>query len=216
MSTRLFRCPFAAAMGAVLLAAPVTYAADSDDARAVIEGLFDTLVATATIEPALDPDERYAALEPVVTEAYNLARMGEVAAGRSWSRWTETEREAFLDAFVRLSVTQHAVRFAGLHAESFELTDSLPLDDRPGYAVEVVFSRAADEDADADFLAYWLERDGDRWRIVNIERRGTSSEVSAMRSSYRAILAESGLEGLLADLEDQIAECYSERGCYRR
>ena len=197
-----------------LLAASVAPAAESDDARAVVEELFDTLIEIAAIEPALDPDARYALLEPVVTEAYNLPRMGEVAAGRSWNSWSATERETFLETFVRLSVTQHTFRFASMTADMLEVLDSAPNDTSTAYDVATVIHRNNGEEDVA--LDYTVESDGGRWRIVNVVRDGTSSEVSSMRSSYRAILAESGLEGLLADLEDQIAECHSVRGCYRR
>jgi phospholipid transport system substrate-binding protein len=204
---------FAGLAALFLSGAPSAPAADSDDAGAVVEGLYQALIETAAIRPAPDAAARFSALEPVVAGAFDLAAMGKLAAGRHWRSWTDTEREAFLDTFRRLSVTQHASNFASLTSDAFDIVASELTDDGELMQVDVVIRRRnGEEDVTLDYM---LESDGERWRIVNVIRMGISSELSALRSEYHAILTDGDLNALLAELEAQIARCNA-ASCYER
>lgn len=211
IAARCFVCCLLMLQAAVSAAQPMP-----EDARAVVERLYQALVDTAALAPP--PEQRFALLEPVVTESFDLAGMGQMAAGRHWRGWTEEEQMLYLDAFTRLSITQHASNFAALAPDAWEVRDSSPADSGDLMQVSMLIHRQ-NGNADA-LLDYMLEADGERWRIVNVVsgdvNRGTvSSEISALRSEYHAILADGGLTDLLAAIDAQVARC-NEAACYER
>jgi len=206
----------ALATGSAILAFGFTAAsraADADAAVAVVAGLYQALVDAAAAEPPLDTTARIERLRPVVISAFDLPEMGRTAAGRHWRDWTDAERARYLDAFERLSVAQHASNFASLSPDVFQVNGSEPYGDSDQIEVNVVIRRSnGEEDVSLD---YRLKPDGDQWRIVNVVRMGISSEISALRSDYHAILTDGDLGDLLETLEAQIAACNA-GDCYDR
>ena len=179
------------------LATSLATAAD-DEATAVIERLHRALVDVAATEPAPTLEQRYTRLEPVVLATHDLHRMGRFSAGRHWRAWTESERAAFIDAFTRLSIASYASRFASIGPENFEILGSEAIGDQ--FEVNARIHRP---EGDPVALDYVLERSDDAWRIVMISTDGVS-ELSMKRAEYGGILAEGGIDDLLAAIQSQI------------
>lgn len=188
----------ALAVAALLLAAR-SHAEPADDAAAVIEGLYSALVAAAAAEPEPTLEQRIEALAPVIESTHDLATMGRITVRRFWTGWTDTERERFLDAFERLSVTTYASRFAAVGPDTFAILGAEPVGDNR-VEVNALIRR---QDADDVPMDYLLQLDDTGWRIVNVEADGVS-ELSLMRSKYFDVLESGRLDDLIAEIEAEI------------
>ncbi|HUF72001.1 MAG TPA: ABC transporter substrate-binding protein [Gammaproteobacteria bacterium] len=187
-------------VAAALLLVARAHAAPADDAAAVIERLYSALVTVATTEPAPALGQRVEALAPVIESTHDLATMGRITVRRFWTEWDEAQRERFLDAFERLSVTTYASRFAGVRPGTFAVLGAEAVDENR-VEVDAVIRRRDAGDVTMDYL---LQLDDTGWRIVNVEADGVS-ELSLMRSKYFAILDSGDLDDLIGELEAEIA-----------
>ena len=186
-------------VAAALLLVARSDAAPADDAAAVIERLYSALVTVATTEPAPVLAQRVAALAPVIESTHDLATMGRITVRRLWPEWDEAQRERFLDAFERLSVTTYASRFVGVGPDTFAVLGAEAIAENR-VEVNAVIRRRDATDVTMDYL---LQLDDTGWRIVNVEADGVS-ELSLMRSKYFAILDSGDLNDLMVEIESEI------------
>jgi len=180
---------------AALLLASGANAAPADDAAAVIERLYAALVEIATTEPEPSLEQRVEALTPVIESTHDLAAMGRLTVRRFWNDWSESQRERFVAAFARLSITTYASRFAGVGPDTFAVLGGEPVGENR-VQVGAVIRRP---DADDVPMEYLLQLDANGWRIVNVEADGVS-ELSLMRSKYFDVLDGGDFDDLIAEL----------------
>jgi phospholipid transport system substrate-binding protein len=179
------------------------HAADEDDASAVIGSLQAALVEVAQSAPDSSLEQRVAALRPAVGAAHDMEGMGRLTVGRFWRSWTERERENFIDAFERLSVTTYASRFASIGPDTFEILSASAVDETNA-VVEALIHRPDGEPVE---MSYELRLGDGRWRIAQVLADGVS-ELGLMRSSYYEILESDGFVGLIDSIESEIADFY--------
>ncbi len=187
------------------LAGPST-AAEEAPAKAVIENLNRTLIDVMRNAEALGYQGRYDRLAPVLEETFNFPVMARISVGRFWSKLSDTEREAFLDAFARESIATFAARFNGYGGERFEVTGE---DQAPRKSV-LVRNQLVKGDGEVVPLNYLMRRYEARWRAVDVYLDAKYSELAVKRSNYGAIIERDGIAGLIATIEQKIAEL--ERG----
>lgn len=179
------------------------HAAAEDDARAVVESLQAVLVEVAQSAPDSSLEQRVALLRPAVGVAHDMERMGRLTVGRFWRSWTEGEREDFIDAFERLSVTTYASRFASIGPDTFEILSASAADESSA-VVEALIHRPDGEPVE---MSYELRLADGSWRIAQVLADGVS-ELGLMRSSYYEILESDGFAGLIDSIESEIAGFY--------
>jgi phospholipid transport system substrate-binding protein len=129
-----------------------------------------------------------------------LPYIAEFALRRQWPSLSASERERFVEAFERLSVTTYASRFRGITADTFTLTGEK---EAAGGRVQVD-AAIVRPDADAVPLEYLLEQRDGAWRIINIVADGVS-DLALKRAEYQRLLADGTVEDLIDDLEAQAA-----------
>jgi phospholipid transport system substrate-binding protein len=193
----------AAVPAAGILLVPPVFAAAEDDAKAVIESLHAALVEVAETGSESGLDQRIATLAPVILQTHDIERMGRLTIGRFWRNLSEDQRQSFIQAFERLSVTTYASRFAAIGPETFESVSSKLMDDDSA-EVTALIHRAEGEPVE---MVYEIQLEGEDWRIVQILADGVS-ELGLMRSSYYEILDTDGLAGLIETIEAEIAGYY--------
>jgi phospholipid transport system substrate-binding protein len=186
-------------VAALLLSVARSQAAPVDDATAVIERLYSALVEVATTEPLPALEQRVETLAPVIESTHDLATMGRITVRRFWAEWDDAERERFLDAFERLSVTTYASRFAAVGSDTFAILGAEAIAENR-VEVNAAIRRRDAEDVSMDYL---LQRDDAGFRIVNVEADGVS-ELSLMRSKYFDVLGTGDLDDLVAGIEAEI------------
>jgi phospholipid transport system substrate-binding protein len=186
------------------LASRVFDARAAESPVATITELHEALVETARRLRSAAVAERYRALEPAIVATHDLPYIAEFALRRQWPTLTMEERQRFVAAFQRLSVMTYAARFGNVAADAFRPLGTSALGTSAPDAngrVEVTTAIAREGQPDVS-LEYLLQRDGEDWRIVNIVADGVS-DLALKRAEYQRLFASGGIEGLIAELEQQ-------------
>lgn len=169
----------------------------TDTPAATIASLQQGLVAAAKTSTIA---ERYAALEPLIVATHNLPYIAEFALRRQWPSLSDVDRQRFVAAFQRLSVMTYAARFATVGADTFRPVSAAAAPDSAGRVeVATAVARAGQSDVTLEYL---LQKDADGWRILNIVADGVS-DLALKRAEYQRLFTSGGLEGLLAELDEQ-------------
>jgi phospholipid transport system substrate-binding protein len=165
--------------------------------EAAVRSLHRGLVAAAD---GASLEERYRALEPVIAATHDLPYIAEFALRRQWPALTAAERQRFVQAFTRLSVTTYASRFAGVAETTFEVTGAMPPDGERA-TVTALIHRAEGGDVP---LEYSLRRRDGGWQIINIVADGVS-DLALKRAEYQRVLGAGSLDDLVAHIDEQTA-----------
>jgi phospholipid transport system substrate-binding protein len=142
---------------------------------------------------------RYARLDPLVRETFNIRLMTEIAVGSGWSTLTEEQQNRLADAFGSFIAATYADRFDGYSGEKFQETGERPYG--AGTLVETKLVRTdGEEPVTLDYVT--RQTDGD-WRVVDVFLTGTISELAQRRSEFSSVFRTQGYDGLLQRLQDK-------------
>jgi phospholipid transport system substrate-binding protein len=184
------------------LIAPVVFAAAPARAAATpertIQGFYATLLDTMKHAGALGQKGRYEALAPAIRGSFDLPAMAQRAVGPAWRGFSPAQQQSVAAAFARYTIATYADRFDGYSGERLEVTG----EQTTPYGT-IVLSRIVKSDGEPVSLNYLMHRQGDDWRIADIYLSGTVSQVAALRSQFVAVLAQHGVEGLIATLNQK-------------
>lgn len=143
--------------------------------------------------------DRYRELEPLIVATHDLPYIAEFALRRQWTALTDDERQRFVAAFQRLSVMTYAARFGNVGADAFRPIEA----GTPDANGRVQVTTAIERDGQSDVsLEYLVQPDGENWKIINIVADGVS-DLALKRAEYQRVFTSGGIEGLLAELEQQ-------------
>jgi phospholipid transport system substrate-binding protein len=118
---------------------------------------------------------------------------------RQWSSLSESDRQRYIAAFERLSVTTYAARFDAVGAETFRPITAGSADANGHIRVSTAVARVDQPEVSLEYL---LQQDAAGWRIINIIADGVS-DLALKRAEYQRVFASGGLDGLVAELEQQ-------------
>ena len=166
---------------------------------ATITSLQNGLVTAARERPSATVAERYRALESTIVKTHNLPYIAEFALRRQWPMLTDGERQRFVAAFQRLSVMTYAARFGNVASDAFRPLEAGVPDANGRVQVTTAIKREGQPDVTLEYL---LQQDGDDWKIINIVADGVS-DLALKRAEYQRLFASGGIEGLVAELEQQ-------------
>lgn len=172
-------------------------------AKAPVERLTGTLIDTMQQAEALGFAGRRETLAPVLREVFDFAFMTRIAAGQHWSKLSAAEQERLVEHFARMSVATHASRFSGYSGQSFEVQAPEP-GPRGAVLVPTQLNRPTGEPVKLDYLV--REGENGAWQIIDVYLKGRYSELAIKRSEYTSVLAEAGVEELIARLQRKIEE----------
>lgn len=180
------------------LPGPVTAAETS---VAAVERLHASLLDVMQHARDLGYDGRYAKLDPVVRDVYDMDKLARFALGRYWKDISADQQRQFVDVFAALSVATYAARFDGYSGESFKTETSEPLENGD----EVVRTSLLTSDGPSVHLDYVLhDAGGGTHRIVNVIADGVS-ELATRRAEYGNVMKQGGFDALMAQIKDKIA-----------
>ena len=167
----------------------------TDSPAATIASLQQALVAagSGTVQA------RYDALEPVIVATHNLPYIAEFALRRQWSSLPESDRQRFIAAFERLSVTTYAARFRNVDSASFRPIEAGAADANGRVPVMTAIRRDGQPDVTFEYL---LQQVDANWKIINIVADGVS-DLALKRAEYQRLFASGGIDGVIAELEQQ-------------
>jgi len=169
----------------------------------VVNELHDNLISVMKEAKTLGYAGRFARLEPVINELFDIPFMAEKSVGRYWKTVDEQNRADLLATFERFTVANYAGRFTGYSGQSFETLSEEP----SKYGTVLVYSRLVSENGDTVQLNYRLRpAEGDRWRIIDVLLNGTVSELALRRSEYSSLIQREGFAALMSALNQRIAD----------
>jgi phospholipid transport system substrate-binding protein len=187
------------------IAAPTVSSADP---AMVVSSLNGTLLAVMQNAQKLGYQGRFAALEPVVHQAFDVPYMTRIAVGSGWSTLSAQQQAQLTDAFGKFITATYARRFDGYSGEKF-VTDGA----RPQGDTTLVATRLIKSDGEPVVLNYLTRQDQDQgghWQLVDIYLTGTISEMATRRSEFASVFRRSGYDGLLETLQQKVAKIESD------
>jgi phospholipid transport system substrate-binding protein len=182
--------------------APTSDASDPDvpnlDARKPVVTLEDTLLAVMKEADTLGFEGRLRKILPVVEETFDLEFMAKTCIGRVWKDLSPDIQARWVEVFTRYTTTKLADQFDAYSGQRFVLKGERPAS-RGTLIVLSSVERPGKDDVRLDFRVRPM---GDVWRIIDIYGKGKVSEVALRRSEYASILEQSGIEGLIASVDE--------------
>lgn len=175
--------PLRALAAACLLLLPVSALAD-DRPDGFVKSLTNAAIVVARADS--QADTRHQALERLVTEGFDLARISDVVLGPYWQAASAAERAAFRSALTDYLVLTYGRRMGSAANARVTVIDS----EQAGMYWKV--RSAIDEGRDQPYAVDWLVyRDGNRWRVVDIVVDGISM-AATYRDQFAAVIRANG------------------------
>lgn len=197
LSRRVLLVPLAFAL---LLAASAR--AGETSARGIVEQLDAAYLDVMKSAVRLGYAGRFAKLEPVLAKSFDFSAMARLSVGGRWKDLTPEQQAKLSATFGRLSIATYAGRFTGYSGEHFEIVGEEP----SAQGTVLVRTRVVIPEKEPVQLDYRLRSGPDGWRIIDVFMNGTVSELALRRSEYSAVLDREGFDGLIAALDEKIAE----------
>jgi len=171
----------------------------ADGPAAVVDQLHGTLLTMMKDAASLGYQGRVDKVAPVLDRTFDFPTIGRIVTGRHWKGFAADKRGSFVATFARLSAATYADNFDGYAGEAFEtLSEGI----KKGAAL--VKTRIVKTDGTTVSLNYVLNQRGEEWRIVNVIADGVS-DLALKRSEYGAVIAQEGIDALIAKLKAKIA-----------
>lgn len=178
-----------------------TAAAPADAASlpsATVERLHASLIDVMKEAKTLGYEGRRQRLDPLIRESFDLPLMAQIVMGSSWPSLSPSDQAAVVTAFSDWTIANYANRFDGWDGEQF--TTGAETDGGRGTVIVHTQLLAKDGPVALDYRV----RKGDKgWQIIDVYADSSISELATRRSEFSAVLAQSGLAGLLDRIRQQ-------------
>ena len=176
--------------------------AGSEGALRTVEALHVQFLDVMKNAEASGFDGRYAQLQSICTDSFDLAFMAEKSVGRHWKKLTPAEQERWLESFHDMTAATYAGRFEGYSGQHFEI-DGV---EDAGRDTLLVRARVVSPDEDDVTINYRLHETGGEWKVIDVYLNGTVSELALRRSEYGTVLKREGFDELIATIEGKTRE----------
>jgi len=174
--------------------------APADPAVRQIESFYSALLDTMKRGEQLGLQGRHRQLTPITEETFDLPAMAQLSVGPSWSSISESDRQAIIDAFKRMTIANYAKNFAKFAGEQF-LVEPLV---KTRNADKVVESKLLGSDRSSVPFNYRMHLVGDKWKIVDIYLNGYVSQLALRRADFSSTITSSGAPGLVKKINEMI------------
>ncbi|MGH7056346.1 MAG: ABC transporter substrate-binding protein [Acetobacteraceae bacterium] len=191
-----------------LLAATVPWASpaqagDTRGAVAPIAQLDGALIAAMKASSRGAPvSTRYAALQPVIEQVFDLESVLAASVGFSWLTLPSRQKAALMTAFRRYTVATYVANFNGYDGQRFEIAPGVR---EVGNGEVVVRTRLNRRNRSPVKLAYVMRQGPAGWQAVDVLTDGSISRVAVQRSDFQELLASGGAPALAAALKRKAA-----------
>jgi phospholipid transport system substrate-binding protein len=166
--------------------------ADEASPTAIVQRLNDALLAALKGGKSLGYQGRFARLQPVMSETFDLGFMAEKSLGRNWQKLSPADQARWRDLFAEFTVANYAANFDRFTGQRFESLGEEP----SANGTMLVKTKVVSPGADDVVLTYRLQKTDGRWRIVDVYLKGTVSELALRRADYTSLLEREGFAAL--------------------
>jgi phospholipid transport system substrate-binding protein len=151
---------------------------------------------------------RFERLKPVMAEAFDVDFMAEKSLGRHWKDLSDEQKKQWTDAFREFTIANYAANLDRNTGQRFELLGEEPAE----HDTVVVRGRVVDPAAAPFDLNYRLHRTPKGPRIIDVQLKGTVSELALRRADFTSVIARDGFDALLSTIRSRIADLAAGRG----
>ena len=184
------------AMVSILAAASPVAAADAptEPAAKKIQAFYGVLVDAMKGGTKLGIQGRYDKLKPAVETAFNLPAMTQFAVGPDWSKYSDAEHKALIDAFERMTVSNYAKNFDSYNGQQFVVLPNV-INRAPD---KVVQSELRPSKGDPVKFNYRMrDAGGGDWKVIDVFLAGFTSQLALRRSEFSDTVTKEGASGLV-------------------
>ena len=194
---RIIAAALAAAFTSLVLTGPApALAAGPEDS---VNALHDTLIITMKDGRTLGERGRYAKIEPVIRQLFDLPLMSRLAVGASWAALSPAQQQLAIAAFGAYISATYADRFDSYAGQRLEVVGQQQ--SGPGVIVKTRIVKSNGEPVSID---YAMRQSDGVWLISDVYLDGTISQLATQRSEFGSILRREGFDGLIATLQRKV------------
>jgi len=172
---------------------------------AVLQGFYDTLLATMKDGPKLGFAGRYSQLRPAIDAAFDLPLMARLSIGPQWQSLSPEQQQQLTASFQEYTYSTYASRFDDYSGERFEVT---PQTSQTANG-PVVQTRLVKAEGDPVSINYLMKQGNGSWRIMDVFLNGTVSELATRRAEFTSVLRRDGADGLVRLLTERVGQMKS-------
>src|SRR3989442_6559434 len=136
-------------------------------------------------------------IEAKVLPHFNFTSMTALAMGQSWNKATPEQKKRLIEEFRTLLVRTYASALAAYSEQRF---DFRPLRAKPTDTDVTVNVRVMQSGTQPVPIDYSMEKTGAGWKVYDVMVGGVSP-VANYRTEFNATVRESGIEGLIKNLQ---------------
>jgi phospholipid transport system substrate-binding protein len=148
--------------------------------------------------------ERYALLEPSITQNFDTPLISKVILSRYWKSLDEKAQNDFIKLFNRLTISTYVSRFDSYDGELFKNISVEPMK-KERFMVKTELLQTNE---DAVSFNYIVQKDGEQWKIISVIANGIN-DLSLKRAEYTSYIKEHGYDALLQSLNEKIRDLES-------
>lgn len=190
-----------AAAAALFLTMPVPAGAEETPTKTV-ERLNAAIVELLPKAEQLGYAGRFERLKPVMERAFDFDYMAEKSLGKHWKDLSDEQKEQWSAAFREFAIANYAANIDRDGGQRFELVGEAP----DVHDTVLVRGRVVDPAAAPFDLTYRLHRTTNGWRIIDVQIKGTVSELALRRADFTSVVARDGFDALLTTVRSRIAD----------
>lgn len=201
----LFSSVWVAMFAIVLLSSSAAHAMESPET--VVKRTVDTIVKNIQSNRATykaDTNALYAMVEETLVPAIHVERMSNLILGNSAKTASASQRSAFASEFKTFLIRSYAT--ALLDYTGNQKVNYFPVNMQPGAdKVTVKGELVAADGKKYPISLYMSNRSDTSWRAYNMVVAGINF-VSTYRANFGGVIAQKGVDGLIADLKTKNAK----------
>ncbi len=171
-------------------------------ATAPIEQLDAALLAAMKAGRSTPFTQRYAALDTVIEQTFDLNTVLAASVGLGWSAVPSDQQAQLLATFRRYTVASYVANFDSYTGQSFQLDPAVR---SVGNGEVVVRTKVVAADGGTNQLDYVMRNGPTGWKVVDVLADGSISRVGVQRSDFRHVLASGGVPALTVALRQKVA-----------
>ncbi len=144
--------------------------------------------------------KRYAMLEPILVQSFDLPRILQMSVGFGWPDLTASQRQELLAVFRDYTVASYVANFNSYDGQQFKVLPGL----RAVGPEQVVSTEVVSRDGTTRRIDFVMLQNGPRWQVVDVLLDGTISQVAVQRSDFHSLLSSGGAAALTAALKKKV------------
>jgi phospholipid transport system substrate-binding protein len=157
---------------------------------------------TLLADKGITPAKRKAEFGRMLRTNFDLKTVGRFVLGRHWRTATPTQQAEYQRLFETMVVTVYTQRFDAYAGQQFEVAGSAPLGDSKGDVQ--VKSIIKQMDGPPVAVEWRVRSNAGQYQIVDVVVEGVSMSLT-QRSDFDSVVAQGGVDGLIADLKNRVA-----------